>query len=553
MRIVVRGGRIYDPANGTDGDVRDLWIEDGRIIDAPEDGVAGRTIDATGGVVMAGAVDLHTHIAGLAVDRARRLLAGGQAPSPPLARGKPRASGATLEGAAETLVVPGADETAREYLRLGYTTAIDAAIPAVASRLGHLELREARGIDRGFLLLLGNHELILDLLDRGEVERAREVVAFLLERSGALGIKSVNAGGVAHWKRFATPCGDVGEPVAGRAIAPRDILAFLADCADAFQLPHPLHIHAAKLGRAGNIETTLETARVLEGRRRHFAHVGFHCFGEDEGGARTSAVERWIEHLASDPLVTCDVGQVLFGRTVTITADQEVAFGLWKLSRSPFVTLDIELEAAYGSCPIDYVPNARATALQWAIGLELFLLSPDPWRVVFSTDHPNGASFVSYPTLVALLMDRELRRSVLETLHPRVVERSVVRDLDREYSFYEIATITRAAPARILGLRDKGHLGPGADADVVIYDDVPDREAMFRRPRVVIRAGEVVVEKGELRERPAGHTWRVAPGSERDGERTFAEWFGQRGSFALAQLGPRDSDLDGSRVAGARR
>ena len=61
-------------------------------------------------------------------------------------------------------------------------------------------------------------------------------------------------------------------------------------------------------------------------------------------------------------------------------------------------------------------------------------------------------------------------------------------DLDREYTLDEIAIITRAGPARLLGLRDKGHLGVGADADVTIYDDRADREEMFATPRYVIKA-----------------------------------------------------------------
>ena len=83
-------------------------------------------------------------------------------------------------------------------------------------------------------------------------------------------------------------------------------------------------------------------------------------------------------------------------------------------------------------------------------------------------------------------------------------------DLDREYTLEEIAIITRAGPARLLGLRDKGHLGVGADADVTIYDDRPDREEMFATPRYVIKGGRVVVRDGELVEALAGDLLRVA-------------------------------------------
>ncbi|HWS63214.1 MAG TPA: amidohydrolase family protein, partial [Steroidobacteraceae bacterium] len=69
LRIV--NGRVYDPANGVDGEVRDVCIADGRIVAdvAPE---AGR-IDARGMAVMPGGVDMHCHIAGSKVNLARKL------------------------------------------------------------------------------------------------------------------------------------------------------------------------------------------------------------------------------------------------------------------------------------------------------------------------------------------------------------------------------------------------------------------------------------------------------------------------------------------------
>src|SRR5262249_50099739 len=139
------------------------------------------------------------------------------------------------------------------------------------------------------------------------------------------------------------------------------------------------------------------------------------------------------------------------------------------------------------------------------------LLVKDPWRVGMSTDHPNGGSFLAYPEIVQLLMDRTYRQEVLKRIHPRVLERSVLKDLDRQYSLYEIAIITRAGPARMLGLKNKGHLGVGADADITIYTPGNDRRAMFELPRYVLKGGEVVVEKGEIRQDLYGRTLHVAP------------------------------------------
>ena len=71
----IKNGTIYDPANGINGDVRDLWIQDGKIIPTPPnaDTFSGKTLDAAGYVVMPGGIDMHCHIAGPKVNAGRKM------------------------------------------------------------------------------------------------------------------------------------------------------------------------------------------------------------------------------------------------------------------------------------------------------------------------------------------------------------------------------------------------------------------------------------------------------------------------------------------------
>ena len=72
MKLRIAGGRVYDPANGVAGEVRDVCLDDGTVVpDLPADAMR---IDARGMVVMPGGVDIHAHIAGPKVNAARRLL-----------------------------------------------------------------------------------------------------------------------------------------------------------------------------------------------------------------------------------------------------------------------------------------------------------------------------------------------------------------------------------------------------------------------------------------------------------------------------------------------
>jgi formylmethanofuran dehydrogenase subunit A len=60
-------------------------------------------------------------------------------------------------------------------------------------------------------------------------------------------------------------------------------------------------------------------------------------------------------------------------------------------------------------------------------------------------------------------------------------------------------------------LSQKGHLGPGADADVTIYHEKPDDGRLFTYPRYVIKSGEIVVEDGDVRATTAGREFVVHP------------------------------------------
>jgi formylmethanofuran dehydrogenase subunit A len=135
------------------------------------------------------------------------------------------------------------------------------------------------------------------------------------------------------------------------------------------------------------------------------------------------------------------------------------------------------------------------------------------------------ASISSYPQIIRLLMDRTARQDLLKTVPRKVREQSALADIDREYSLSEIAIITRAGPARILGLAHKGHLGPGADADITIDTPNANRETMFELPRFVIKAGTVIVEEGEIRKDLYGKTLHVAPEYNRGVEPDIQKWF----------------------------
>ena len=159
-------------------------------------------------------------------------------------------------------------------------------------------------------------------------------------------------------------------------------------------------------------------------------------------------------------------------------------------------------------------------------------------RELDAGETPDGRPGVS---ALLFAMDREFRNEQIGRVNRKAMKRTVLLDdLDREYTLEEIAIITRAGPARLLGLRDKGHLGVGADADITIYDDRDDREAMFAAPRYVIKDGHAVVEDGELREAGPGRLLRVGAEYDPSIEPTLEALFEDRYSVRFSSYPVRE-------------
>ena len=133
-----------------------------------------------------------------------------------------------------------------------------------------------------------------------------------------------------------------------------------------------------------------------------------------------------------------------------------------------------------------------------------------------TTDHPNAGPFFEYPKIIAWLTSKKARMATLKRCHKRAQKKSLLPSISREMSLYELAIVTRAGQAKALGLKGKGHLGVGADADVAIYNINPEKLDIAKNYKIARRAfksavytikdGEVVVKDGEIVKTIGGRT-----------------------------------------------
>ncbi|MGC2410646.1 MAG: formylmethanofuran dehydrogenase subunit A [Methyloceanibacter sp.] len=541
MLIKLSSGKVYDPANEVSGVVRDIYVEDGRIIALRPNARLDEAYDLKGRIVMAGAIDPHTHIGGGKMTIARMLM--------PEDHLKDEVARTDLTRAGSGHAVPSTMITGYRYAEMGYTACFEPAMLPANARQAHMEMGDTPMVDKGAFAMLGSDDFFLrQLAQKQDFERIKDYVAWTMHAAQAIAVKVVNPGGISAFK-FNQRKLDLDEQHVYYGVTPRQIILKLARALKELGVTHPLHIHGCNLGVPGNMETTLATIRAAEGLPLHLTHIQFHSYGTEGDRKFSSGAPRIAELLNKSPNISIDVGQVLFGQTCTASGD---SMRQYAISRSAHpkksVIMDIECDAGCGVVPMRYRDKSFVNALQWAIGLETFLLFEDPWRIFLTTDHPNGAPFYTYPHLIRLLMDRGFRKDMLQKINPQAAAMSIVGSLTREYTLDEIAIMTRAGPARSLGLKDRGHLGVGASADITVYQDNADREAMFATPELVFKNGELVVRNGKVVKVVNGATHVARPEYDRAIETPLKDYFSRYHTVQLENFKLGDEEIvDGGR------
>lgn len=512
MEYIIKNGNVYDPLNKIDGEKKNICIKDGKIVD--EVSSDAKVIDAQGKVVMPGGVDPHAHIAGAKVNVGRMFR--------PEDSKKDTNQGEMQKGirSGSGYSIPSTFMTGYKYAQMGYTTAMEAAMPPLLSRHTHEEFHDTPIIDHAAFPLFGNNWFVMQYLEEGDKAKCAAYASWLLKSTRGYAIKIVNPGGTEAWGWGGNVHG-INDPTPYFGITGAEIIKGLAEVNEMLRLPHSIHLHCNDLGHPGNYETTLDSfdipknikANPATGSRNtvvYATHVQFHSYGGTNWRDFVSEAATVANYVNKNNHVVIDVGQVTLDETTTMTADGPMEWDLHTLNGLKWANCDVELETGSGVVPFIYSGKAPVPSVQWAIGLELFLLVNDPSKVCLTTDSPNAGPFTRYPRVISWLMSNKYRNDMIENkVHKWAQKKSSIATIDREYSFYEIAQISRSTPATVLGLSDiKGHLGVGADADISIYNfdiDTQDPstdyialENSLSNAFCVIKDGQIAFKEGNV-------------------------------------------------------
>ncbi|HPE51967.1 MAG TPA: formylmethanofuran dehydrogenase subunit A, partial [Methanothrix soehngenii] len=464
--MIIKNGYLFDPLNAIDGEVKDIFIREGKVVSSLSGHEAkdATVIDARGKTVMPGGVDAHSHVAGTKVNAGRLMRPEDHYKS---VRKK---TDITHSGSGYT--VPSVYKQGYDYAAMGYTTVFEAAMPPLEARHTHEEMRATPILDMGAYMVFGNNWFVMRYLKDGDIEKAAAYVAWMMRTHKAYGIKCVNPAGVENWG-WAKNVKGLDEPNIHFEVTSREIIRGLAEVNELLGLPMSLHLHANNLGHPGNWETArdslmitsslepnskteLEWAQTRESAKRkqtvYLAHAQFNSYGGSSWRDFCSGAPDLAKYINQTENVVIDSGSVPFGPATTMTGDGPAQHDLYMLTGQKWSNCDIEMECGSGVLSLMYLKSSPVHATMWAIGLEVLLLIDDPWKTIMTTDHPNGGLFSQYPQVIAWLMSRKARDDTAKECHKWAYDKSSLGGVDREMSLYDIAILTRANSARTIGM-----------------------------------------------------------------------------------------------------
>lgn len=517
--IIIENGYVYDPINDIDGETLDIVIKDGKIVEKAT--VGAEIIDASNMIVMPGAIDIHAHISSQSVNFGRMF---------------------TRQHSKSLFTT---SQIGQEYIKQGYTLFIEAAVAAHLARHTHLEFQDIPFIDKAILVLVGSDAYVLDFLKKDKLEECATYLSWLLKSVKGYGLKLANPGGAEMWA-WGKDTKSIVKQILGYDLCPLDIVKGLVKVNELLNLPHSIHIHPNQAGRPGNIDITIQTLESIQDinksnkvRRKqliHLAHAQFHSYGGEDWQSFASKSEITADYVNTHEKVDLDIGQITFHTSTAVFPDGAYAYYLAKMANDRWISNNIELEGNFGAVPVNFSPEKYVDGIKWIIGLEIALQVDNPWQVQLSTDHPNMGLLNDYPKVICWLISKLARNQTISMLHPDAQNNSILPNIEREYTLYEIAIITRASQAKSLGIDiQRGHLGIGALADVVVYNFDPKAndpskeyellEKALSHAEYVIKSGNPIIKKKILNPNTFGGStlWVDAKINENLGKKTLED------------------------------
>jgi len=502
-KLTIKNGLIYDPLNKIKGEVQDILVEDGKIVEDFSSEGEIKEIDATDKTVIPAALDIHTHVASQQTNWARLLGTENKLFQEVW-------NGLTLEN------------VARKYISNGYTFILEANVYPSLARQTTFNFEHLPVLDKGMLLNASNLWALESEFERDKIEEMAAFLSDLLKLSKGFGIKVYNPFEAESWN-FNILRDQLNKDGRLYSFSPLAVYESLTKAVETLQLPHSIHAHIegyeTETGKK-NVREVLEKVKSIESELSqenrlnrtqtfHLAHANAYNIDGDNSYL--------IDLLNSNGKIDLDVGMVSFNEmNPLITSDRHLIDQFIKSSDYKVIRNGIESEGDSFTTLRQLKKSNNRHCILWANALELALKVENKWQVQLSFNFPNYSDVSNIPTISTWLVSKKARKAFIDGLDKEIAGEMSIASLDEELSFNEFVILTRASPAKSLGLAGiKGGFTPGADGDINILDiniddvdlsdDFEQLETSLQSIEYVIKNGKVVKHGDKMDLNPNGH------------------------------------------------
>ncbi|MEJ2276666.1 MAG: amidohydrolase family protein [Candidatus Lokiarchaeota archaeon] len=486
--LIIKNGLIFDPLNEISGEIKDILIENGKIVNqfSSEDDI--KEIDASNKTVIPAALDIHTHITSPHLNWVRLL-------------------GNKIESFKKTWNNFDLFEISKNYIKNGYTFICESNVLPSLSKQTLFDFNNIPVLDTSYLLNLSNIWALEGEFQKKKIESGAAFISDLLLKTKAFGLKAYNPFEAENWN-FNYLREDIKTKGKLYDFTPLDVYEYLIEVNEYLKLPHSLHAHIegyeSDYGNK-NLELLLERIKELElndnlsklnrNQKLHIAHANSYYID----GNNSYLIKFYNQNQNYD----LDLGFIGFDEiNPVITSDRRLITKLQKNNPNNYriFTTATEFEGDSFITFRNFSKTNKTHLNLWANALELALEINNKWQIQFSLNFPNYGNLTNIPHISSLLFSKKARDDEISSFKKDFDHN--LNSNDKNLTFNDYIIITRASPAKSLGISYiKGNLGVNADADINILNiDMrnidPNKE--FKKIENALDNIEFVIKDGKI-------------------------------------------------------
>jgi formylmethanofuran dehydrogenase subunit A len=356
---------------------------------------------------------------------------------------------------------------------------------------------------------------------RGKIDNLAVFLSDLLSKTKGFGFKVYNPFESESWN-FKALRKEVSSKGRLYNFSALDVYENLTKANEHLGIPHSIHAHIEgyeQIKAKNNLFTILNKIKSLgleadshqdsKLKRSQIFHIA-HASSYNIDGNNSEL----INSLNENPYIDMDLGFIGFDKiNPLITSDRRLINSLMKDNGDEYeyslISSAVEFEGDTFATLRNFDKKNIQNCILWANGIDLALRVDNKWQLQFSVNYPNYANINNVPEITTWLVSKDARDKFMTGMNNEFLSNNTLQDNDKTLTFNEYIIITRASPAKSLGLGNiKGSLGEGADADLNILDlnineiDISTEYEQLKNAlsniEYVIKSGEIIKQKEKI-------------------------------------------------------